>query len=309
MTNSQFAREMLAQAEAANKSPYDKRSYTEHVNHMQSKKHENETDFLFEAADNARARQQKRIKFVGALKENLLQECFNVVFDRIMEAERATPHEKAIGRSMISKLIKEEGANTLLTRFEHKNLILSEFARYTEKYYKLAVEASLTDDGDDCYALDKTIAEKFMDDVKDLVPDRTIDIIRDRVGDAMQTFIDQNTESKLAIKDIYLKAKISVDKAADETVKEEYTAMAKGLASRVYDKPVNVFGAMVNAIGESVLRVESLKEQYTEGKKIKMEQLCDDVRVMYTVLEMANTLNAITVNEDYIKQIIVDLKE
>jgi hypothetical protein len=310
-TPAQFALEMLEQNKTT---PYNPKSYQEHAEHMESKKHRNETEFLFEGVEKRNEAMRKLSKFSEVLSENLLQECFCTIFDKIMEAERCTKHETAIGHSMISKLIKEEGISNLLRRFEHKSLVLSEFARFTEKYHKIAMEAvrdkiNIAPDDDSCHVLDKEIAQRFIDDVSDLVPERTIDVIRDRVEDAMQEFIDQNTENKIAIKDIYLKAKMAVDKSSSDAVKEEHTMRAKGLAARVYEKPTNVFGAMVKCVGEAVVATEALKKEYMDGNKIKMEHLCNDVRIMYTVLEMANTLNIVNVNEAYIKQIIIDLKE
>jgi hypothetical protein len=66
---------------------------------------------------------------------------------------------------------------------------------------------------------------------------------------------------------------------------------------------------MVNAIGEAVHNTPVLKEEYMDGTKIKMGHLCNDVQVMYTVLEMANTLRIVDVNENYIAQAIADLKK
>jgi len=312
MTHGQFAQEMLEQMNSE-VSPYNAKSYNEHLKTMENKKNRNETDFMYEGVEKVANAKMRMSKFSEALSAHLLKECFCVVFDKIMEAERCTQHEQSIGRSMISKLIKEEGTSALLTRFENKSMILSEFARYTEKYHRLAMESVATKtiaapEDDTCYVLDKEIAEKFMDDVKDLVPDKTIDLIRDRVEDAMQEFIDQNTENKIAIKDIYLNAKMSVEKASSDAVKEEFTSRAKGLAARVYEKPTKVFGAMVTAVGEAVMKTDALKAEYVDGSKLKLEHLCNDVRVMYTVLEMANTLNVVNVDSTYIKQAITDLK-
>ena len=306
LTSGEFAKITLEQYDQG---LVNQKSYQEHVQYEEGKKFNEDMITLQEGLNNVRTRQQKLSSFSEQLKENLLQECLCSIFDEVMKAERATQHEMAIGHSMISKLIKEEGVNNLLTRFEYKNIILSEFARCTEKYHALVMEtvgqkASAEPDDDSCYVFDKEIAMKFMDDVKDITPQRTIDLIRDRVGDAMQTFVDQNTENKLAIKDIYTKAKVSTEKAESDTVKEEYAARARYLTEQVYSKPTNVFGAMVNIIGESVVQNKDLQQHYMEGTTLKMNALADDVRVMYTVLEMANTINAISVNENYIKQII-----
>jgi hypothetical protein len=140
MTPSQFAREMLEQNKQGIQ--YNPKTLQEHMNLMQGKNYRNETEFLFESKDKIRKNKFKLINFSEMLYENLLEECLCTVFDRIMEAEKATQHEMAIGHSMISKLIKEEGVSNLLMKFETKNLLLSEFSRFAQNYHKAIMEAS-----------------------------------------------------------------------------------------------------------------------------------------------------------------------
>lgn len=290
------------------------KTITEHANYVEEQNQYNKMAPTLEAAERVRQNKNKLAQFSETLKENLLQECFNIVLGKILEVEMATPHEKAIGASMLSKLIKEEGCGELITKFYGRNLILSEFARNVEKYHRYVLELtsdklSKAPEDDSCFVFDKEIAEKFVDDISDLVPDKTIDLIRNRVSDAMTTFVDQNAENKMAIKDIYSQTKLKVDQTADDTIKQEYTMIAKAEVSKIYNKPCSVFSAMVNAMGEAVLQIPELKQQYTDDKgSIKMEHLCDDTRIMYTVLEIANTLGIIKVDEQYITRVIKDLR-
>lgn len=312
------ARELLEQFEAEEKKNkvQSSKSYKEYLEQVTLKEQADAVSFISEAEDNFAKRQMKRENFSVTLKENLLQECFNIVFESIMKKERATHHEVALGRSMINKFIKEEGVNNLLTRFENRNLVLSEFARFTDKYHYAVMEAlgkvaTEDPDNDTCYVLDKEIAQKFIDDVKDLVPERTIDIIRDRVEDAIQSFIDQNTNNKQAIKDIYLKAKVATAKSdVSDDVKQEVALEAKIATNAMYEKPVNIFTYMVGAVREATMKVDALKEQYCgSDNKPDYKRICNDVGVMYTVLEMMNTLNVIDVNEQYLLKVMNDLKE
>jgi hypothetical protein len=67
---------------------------------------------------------------------------------------------------------------------------------------------------------------------------------------------------------------------------------------------------MVESMAASVRKTSVLQEQYMdENSKLNYGRLCNDTRVMYTVLEMANTLGIIDVNESYIKRMIKELKE
>ena len=156
---------------------------------------------------------------------------------------------------------------------------------------------------DTCYKLDKAIADDFIEDIKDLIPGRAIDIIQDRVSDSMQDFIDRNNDNKAAIMDIYGKASERINGTEDGPVKDDLVNLSKTQVNEVYTRPTTVLNAIVKSIAESVVKKDELKKSYmTEDGHIDMDKVVNSGLVMYTVLECLNTMEMVDFTSDYLKK-------
>ena len=59
---------------------------------------------------------------------------------------------------------------------------------------------------------------------------------------------------------------------------------------------------------ESIHTIKPLQEAYTDEKNgVNFSKVFNDVKVMYTFLETANTLEMIDVNEEYLQKMLKDL--
>jgi hypothetical protein len=234
-----------------------------------------------------------------------------------MEDQKADAEDYAIGHNVIKNFVQEEGYTNLIRRFTYKNLIVSEMARHCEIYTDLIVETAekvgkvnKKEDEDICYMMDSDLAERFVNDIKDLVPQRTISIINRRVANSVQDFLAQNTANKLAIKEIYAKATEKAQKLKDKSdaVKEAYINEAKIKTNQVYRKPTNMLGAMVASFSEAVMKDSELRSQYLdENNHINMESIVNANVVMYTVLEELNTMQMVDVSPEYIKRMLKEI--
>jgi hypothetical protein len=260
---------------------------------------------------------KKKAQFKEEVQNYLMETAIGVVFNKIMEDQKADAEDYAIGHNVIKNFVQEEGYTNLIRRFTYKNLIVSEMARHCEIYTDLIVETAekvgkvnKKADEDICYMMDSDLAERFVNDIKDLVPQRTINIINRRVANSVQDFLAQNTANKLAIKDIYAKAEEKAQKLKDKSdaVKEAYINEAKIKTNQVYRKPTNMLGAMVASFSEAVMKDPELRSQYLdENNHINMESIVNANVVMYTVLEELNTMQMVDVSPEYIKHMLKEI--
>ena len=260
---------------------------------------------------------KKKAHFKEEVQNYLMETAIGVVFNKIIEDQKADAEDYAIGHNVIKNFVTEEGYTNLIRRFTYKNLIVSEMARHCEIYTDLIVETAekvgkvnKKEDEDICYMMDSDLAERFVNDIKDLVPQRTINIINRRVANSVQDFLAQNTANKLAIKDIYAKAEEKAQKLKDKSdaVKEAYINEAKIKTNQVYRKPTNMLGAMVASFSEAVMKDPELRSQYLdENNHINMESIVNANVVMYTVLEELNTMQMVDVSPEYIKHMLKEI--
>ena len=270
---------------------------------------------------NYQMRKAKKNANIEAFKVNvenyLMESAIGVVFDKIMEDQKADAEDYAIGHNMIKNFVQEEGYNNLIRKWTYKNLLISEMARHCEIYKDLIIETAKkvaevnkSDEEDVAYMMDSDLAERFVNDIKDLVPQRTINLIHKRVANSVQDFLANNTENKLAIRDIYAKATEKANQLKDKSdaVKEAYITNAKAKSAAIYRKPMNMLGAMVTNFSEAVMKDNDLRSQYLdENNHINMDAIVNANVVMYTILEELNTMQMVDVSPQYIKSILKEI--
>ena len=231
-----------------------------------------------------------RIKHGPAIKQKL-----SIIRDKFRRSNTTTPYgENALE---IYNYFRKKEDGELPVR-ENTNYTVA-----TDYTISLNEEEKFLNNMDTCYKLDKAIADDFIEDIKDLIPGRAIDIIQDRVSDSMQDFIDRNNSNKAAIMDIYGKASERINGAEDGPVKDDLVNLSKTQVNEVYTRPTTVLNAIVKSIAESVVRKDELKKSYmTEDGHIDMDKVVNSGLVMYTVLECLNTMEMVNFTSDYLKK-------
>ena len=309
VTNAEIIKQNLAKQKDIQESATPKR-YTSPTSHMSEA-----ANLMLENKAIMHKNMESFREFKQEVPNTLMEYAIGVVFDQVLSESMAEDYEYEIGYNIIRNFINEEGYNNLINRFAKKNLLLSEMARYCEIYKEMIIDEASegikksikNDDGDDlCYTMNSDLASDFVEKIKDMVPNRTIAIIRSRVADSMEDFVNQNAENKAAIVDIYTKANAATqDPGLSESVEMDLKRLAKNEASKIYDKPTNVLGAIVRSLTESIMKDKDIRQQYmTEDNHINMERIVNESTIIYTVLEELNSLQMVDVDEKYIKNMI-----
>lgn len=238
---------------------------------------------------------------------------FYSILNPVLEEFGASTHEKNVGAGIITNFIQEQNIPELLEDWKHKSIYLAEIANAVDKHtnnYKNRI-SKLNSNNDDYQIEDEEINDLIFD-TKDIIPKDITKLISDRVEDSVDQFIDTAKKNKFEIKKIYDKAKEKIDKAkASENIdmtsddiqqiQNEAVSFAKKKEREILEHNTNVFGYMINSVMKSIHEDKVLKESYSnEYNNLNFNDIVNDTRVIYSMLEAFNTLNIITVNENYL---------
>ena len=263
-------------------------------------------------------------EFKMNVRKNLLEMAIGAVFEEIIHEQHGDNRDMSIGKNAISEFVNEFGYDKLARNMLEKNLITSQMIGYCEEYYDKIINEAVAKnkkkkpDEDHTFMMDKEIATDFLGDIEKIVPGKVINLIRGRVADSMQDFIDQQTQNKADIMEIYSKANdhakqtnaklaqdsVDVDTPANESVFTE-SVFLKQRANKVYNRPTNVLGAMVHTMCENMYKDNAMKQQYlNESGNTDMRRIINDCAVIYTALETMNTLGVHQFDGQYIQKML-----
>lgn len=240
---------------------------------------------------------------------------FYSILNPVLEEFGASTHEKNVGAGIITNFIKEQNIPELLEDWKHKSIYLAEIANAVDKHannYKNRISKLNSNKNQEDYQIEDEEINNLVFDTKDIIPKDITKLISDRVEDSVDQFIDTAKKNKFEIKKIYDKAKEKIDKAkASENIdmtsddiqqiQNEAVSFAKKKEREILEQNTNVFGYMINSVMKSIHEDKVLKESYSnEYNNLNFNDIVNDTRVIYSMLEAFNTLNIITVNENYL---------
>lgn len=240
---------------------------------------------------------------------------FYSILNPVLEEFGASTHEKNVGAGIITNFIQEQNIPKLLEDWKHKSIYLAEIANAVDKHtnnYKNRISKLNSNNNQEDYQIEDEEINNLIFDTKDIIPKDITKLISDRVEDSVDQFIDTAKKNKFEIKKIYDKAKEKIDKAkASENIdmtsddiqqiQNEAVSFAKKKEREILEQNTNVFGYMINSVMKSIHEDKVLKESYfNEYNNLNFNDIVNDTRVIYSMLEAFNTLNIITVNENYL---------
>ena len=259
-----------------------------------------------------------RVSFLQTVKEAFITECIMKLYTESLDSMDS--RDKVVARNLVTRFVKENGAGDLIRSFSTKNLLLSEMARISQKYYDKVVESCNSENCDNGtkikdYSLDTTIKDDFFKEMEDIDMSEASKLIKDRVSESIQQFIDDNSYAKMEYQDVIQSAQDSISniKTTDEVQKEalieEYTSKAKRKINEMrLTRSKNIFSIMVESLTHKALSDNSYKTRYVHESTVNMNKVVEDTTLIYTMLEMVNTTNMIKVDEQFINNYLLTLK-
>ena len=217
------------------------------------------------------------------------------------------------GRSVISSFVMEEGADSLLSRFRTKTLFLSELANIVETTHRKVLHSC---EGKDApFKITNSDMKAFHDRIDNMSTDTITKEIVSRVTKAEENFVKANMKDKENIEKLAEKTKEKIDnikvKDADteEDLKQEFAALYRRDVDSVMNRKKGILESIVLRMSRAIVSESALLEQFTqENGKLDMQRIIDSSEVMYTFLEMVNTLNIKPITTSYISDALASIK-
>lgn len=217
------------------------------------------------------------------------------------------------GRSVISSFVMEEGTDSLLSRFRTKTLFLSELANIVETTHRKVLHSC---EGKDApFKITNSDMKAFHDRIDSMNTDAITKEIVSRVTKAEENFVKANMKDKENIEKLAEKTKEKIDniKAKDidteEDLKQEFAALYRRDVDSVMNRKKGILESIVLRMSRAIVSESALLEQFTqENGKLDMQRIIDSSEVMYTFLEMVNTLNIKPITTSYISDALASIK-
>ena len=253
-------------------------------------------------------------EFLQNVKNSLLSECIFKLYKDSTVAP-LTESDKVIARNLVNKFVLENGAGELLLNFKHKNLLLSEFSRITNKYYQRILEECDDESSDPSkagkareFSIDDKTKEDFFTELEDIDTEDASKLIKERVSDAVSEFIDNNENQKLEYEDIIKSAQDRIAGTTNEAYAESYTNQAKRTINEMrLNAKKNIFHYMVESLCKNTFKNDKLKTKYLNESTLNMDNIVNDSMLIYQMLEMINTTNMVNVDEQFMNNYVKSL--
>lgn len=259
-----------------------------------------------EAGCNKANNKKKQIK---KLKESLLSEAIYNIYNKALGAiQLEDSSSAAIKRTLVNNFIHEQDVDVLLNTFRTKSYLLSEMSRVVSEYTDIIVE-KCEEEGKDEIDIDSELRSDFYDELNTEDAEEIAGIIRARVSNSVDEFIQSNMNDRLEIKEILRATQEKIDSTRNEEIRESFEYMGKKAIAEIRSKRIkNVFEAMVYNISESAMKNEEMKKIYFKDNSLDMDSIVEKCELMYTFLETINTCKMARVNESYINNVLKGLR-
>lgn len=245
---------------------------------------------------------------LGEALKNIYFESFNNINSR----------EKALCENLLDQYITENTVDRLLKNMKFStNSLLRTINEKTEEYFKKITEDANSDDPSSQVIKSEDIASFWNDiDKSEDIEDIT-NLIRLRVSNAEEDFVNKNLEDKEDVKTVLKQtasriqnAKNTNDNEYAENVEESETRLAKNkIYSIQHEGRRTVFDRMVRNLSEAVILNEDAKEEFTlSNGRLDMIKIVESARCMYTLLEMVSSIQLEKVDEAYIEDTLRSIK-
>lgn len=277
-------------------------------NEREKEEAEKETNEFYQEMVNRSNLPVKYSNFITSVKEEFLGECIYHIFNESLNIfDRKSKKQELVKKALVSNFIKEQGVNSLLSKFRTKNVLLSEFALIVDNAVNAVVES--TDATNiNSWTVDTDIKNKFIDDLEKCDSKEAIITITDRVTDAETEFVNDNIRRKMEIDDILNSKKEKLDSIADkpEDVQEAVAAGFDRKIKAIKNRYVSsIYQTIAESMTKNIFKDKDLQDIYIKEGNIDMETVLEDAGVIYTFLETVFTTEM--VDEKYIKTFVNEI--
>lgn len=228
-----------------------------------------------------------------------------------------THREYSICENLIENYISEVGETTLLKnmRFSENGFLRTCWSEINS-HYKIITEDATCDE--DTQYIDSGSLDDFWKDVDNTEDvDDITNLIRMRVSNAEENFVNRNQQDKENVKTVLKQTADRVQMAKDtndndyaESVEESETRIAKDKIYKIQHEGYrSVFDRMVRNLSEAAVKNKDAKGSLIdENGKLNMDSIVESARCMYSLLETIGTIQLEKVDNKYIEDTLKSIK-
>lgn len=274
-------------------------------------------EMVYGARDKAHENIRSYMEFSKVVKEDLLTKALqSITLGALSETLSIEDQHLVITENLIRGYIKEHGgADRVLESFKGKTYVLDTIRCLVEDEHEEIMD-DVDKDNPETQEVPEEKETSIQDDMdKEDDIHAAVDTIAQRISDAEEEFIRQNAEDKRKIEELTkqvndrleaIKQDRDTDEETADEIEQEATNMFKRKVTAVRnDRRRGVLEQMVRNLSESIIKNESLRENFTEvNGHLNMASIVENATCMYGFLETVNTLKLDRVDESYIEKII-----
>lgn len=260
----------------------------------------------------AEKRQKDLDAFTSESKDFLLTEALTYILKKCLP-ENISESLMARGKAVTESFVKEEGSYPLLNRFKTKTLFLSELASIVEETHKKVIHGC--EGKESPFKISNSDMKAFHDKLDNMDTDTVTKEIVARVTKAEEEFVKANVKDRETLEELSssteekLNSIKNKNQETEDDIKKEAVAMYRQKVNSISDRKKGILESIVVRMGKSIVTEESLLPQFQlESGKLNMEKIIDTSEVMYTFLEMVNTLQIRNVDCKYLEDTLSSIK-
>lgn len=264
--------------------------------------------------DTKNSNMYKYSTFTENVKLHLLTEALNSIMVKCTK-EDCNPGS-SYSKVLCEQFIIEEGCDKLLNKFKVSTLLLAQIEQCVMEAYDEII--GKTDKNNPLsFTIDNSSERKFYDSLCNVSVDSASAKINKRVCDAAEDFIQRNINTKLDIEEVAAKTKERIDNAKAKyddrlanQIQEEQMKIYKHTSDSLKTPTVsNIYEQFMKRTSKCILENEDMKSQFLdESGRFDLSKVENKIRVMYTFLEMVNSLKIKKVDNIYIEEVLSSIK-
>lgn len=286
--------------------------YTSVAEQERAEKANMKREQILEQRYHADKRQKAYDAFTSESKDFLLSESLFHIMKKCFP-ENINESLLMRGKAIINSFIKEESASSLINQFKTKTLFLSEIANIVESTHKKVLHSC--EGKDEPFRISNSDMKKFHDRIDGMDSEKITKEIAARVAKAEEEFITKNLKDKEALEELAEKTKEKIDGVknknpdVEESIKQEHTITYKQQVNAVMNRRKTILESIVLRMSKAIVTEEATLGDFTqENGKLDMQKIIDVSEVMYTFLEMVNTLQIKNVTPEYLRETLKSIK-
>ncbi len=250
--------------------------------------------------------------FTSESKDFLLTESLNYLLRKCLP-ENITESLAMNARAVVESFVKEETSFSLLNRFKTKTLLLSELANVVETTHQKVLHGA---EGKDVpFKISNSDMKAFHSKLESLDCDQVTKEIVSRVAKAEEEFVKANVKDKETLEELSdatnkkLEGIKNKDEEKEKLIKQECTAMYRRKVDNLMNRKKGILESIVLRMSRNIVTEDTLLPSFTqENGKLDMQKIIDTSEVMYTFMEMVNTMRIKDVNTSYLNEILSSIK-